>query len=79
MLLVGCAIKPVPFTGPNGRQAYMMECGGVERPLVKCYQAAASLCPSGYALVDQRSTSTVGGYGGTVGTSTRHTLAVECK
>lgn len=77
LLVAGCAvpIKPEPFTGPSGRQAYTMACSGMGRTLAQCYQKAGELCPSGYNIVDR--VSSVGGYpNGMAFTSQR--LVVEC-
>lgn len=79
--LSGCAsIDPVPFAGPNGRQAYSMRCSGMGRTLEACYQAAGKVCPNGYNVVDSRS--------GVVGVPMRsggmmaapdYRLAIECR
>jgi len=81
VVLTGCAaVSPVPFTGPNGRQAYSMRCSGMGRTLEACYQAAGTVCPNGYSVVDSRSgvvgVPTSGG-GTMVGPDYR--LAVECR
>lgn len=74
--LAGCAtVEPVPFTGPNGKQAYSMRCSGMGRTLDACYQKAGQVCPNGYAIVDRR--AGVIASGGVAAPDYR--LAVECK
>lgn len=79
LLLAGCAVNPQPFKGPNGRQAYFMECSGSGRTLHECFTKAADLCPSGYEVVN-RSTGTVGvGSGMGAIAVPVESLAVECR
>lgn len=80
-LLASCAsIDPVPFNGPNGRQAYSMKCSGMGRTLDACYVKAGELCPAGYNIVD-RTTGTVAvpTMNGGFMAAPQHSLAVECK
>lgn len=80
LLLTGCAhvIEPKTFTGPNGKQAYLMNCG--YETLQQCYEMAVKLCPGGYSVVGQHARTVVVplATGGSVG-ATKHDLAVECK
>lgn len=79
--LSGCAaqIEPRKFVGPNGREAYVMRCSGMMRTLEACYIKAGEVCPSGYSVVSQdSSTVIVPTSNGMIG-APRQTLAVECK
>lgn len=78
-LVVGCAeIEPVHFMGPNGGDAYSMRCSGLGRTLEACYQTAGQVCPNGYDIVSQdSSTIIVPVSGGFIGAPKR-TLAIEC-
>jgi hypothetical protein len=49
----GCAgVNPQVVTGPDGKQAYAMQCSGDGRSLEACYEKAGYLCPWGYDVVD---------------------------
>ena len=81
VLADGCAsINPVPFNGPNGRQAYSMQCSGMGRTSEACYQMAGKLCPQGYSIVDSRSDiiGVPSGHGGMM-IAPKRSLAVECR
>lgn len=52
LLLLGCATVSEPMSGPNGGSAYFIKCGSAM--LQKCYEQAAKVCPSGYAVVDNQ-------------------------
>lgn len=79
-LLAGCAtVTPEPFKGPNGRDAYAMQCSGGGRTLTECYRKAAELCPVGYAVVDQRSSTNAIANERRMTATTAHFLAVECR
>jgi hypothetical protein len=52
-LTVGCAgVNPQVVTGPDGKQAYALQCSGVGRSLEACYEKAGYLCPWGYDVVE---------------------------
>lgn len=54
--LTACAdITPQPIVGPDGRQAFAMECSGYGRTLEQCYAKAGELCAVGYDVVDRAS------------------------
>lgn len=56
LLALGCApIAPKATTGPSGKPAYTMKCSGFGRTLEDCFVEAGSLCPGGYAVVNQSS------------------------
>lgn len=79
-LLVSCAsINPVPFTGPSGNQAYTMKCSGFGRTLEMCYQKAGNLCPDGYNIVGQDSSTIAVPVNGSIMAAPRHNLSIECK
>ena len=81
LLLTGCAsINPTGFKGPNGRDAYVMQCSGLGRTLEQCYQLVPTLCPSGYDIIDSRSSvAGVSTASGGMVAGPRHSLAVECR
>ena len=56
LTLVACAssITPVPFKGPNGRQAYTMRCSGKGRTIEMCNRKASAVCPHGYDIVEEK-------------------------
>jgi hypothetical protein len=56
LTLVACAssITPVPFKGPNGKQAYTMRCSGKGRTIEMCNRKAAQVCPDGYDVVEEK-------------------------
>ena len=69
-----------PVRGPNGRPGYSIRCG----PVADCYEAAADLCPSGYAQFGGQDRSSEFAQQDAYGnTWTRHREAaevlVECK
>lgn len=79
LLLAGCAVQPKPFSGPNGRPAYWMECSGEGKTLHDCLVKAGEVCPRGYDVVAQSSGpagAMAGGYGAI---GARESLAVECR
>ena len=78
--LAGCmSIDPVPFKGPDGKQAYSMRCSGMGRSLEACYQKAGEVCPSGYNIVD-RPSGTVGFMNqGTMMMAPQNGLVIQCK
>jgi len=80
LALAGCvAVTPVPFSGPNGRQAYSMRCSGAGRSMQECYRVAGQVCPRGYDIIDS-SSSTVGvGTNGTFVAGPRREMAIECR
>lgn len=57
--LLGCAapVAVTPITGPDGRTAYSMKCSGFGRDRQDCLLQAGKLCPSGYAVVDDNSST----------------------
>ena len=80
MLLVSCAsIKPQSFIGPNGKQAYTMRCSGLGRTLEMCYQKAGEVCPSGYGIVGQNSSTVAVPINGSFIAAPQHNLTIECK
>lgn len=80
IVLAGCAqIEPVTFQGPNGNTAYSMICSGMGRTWEACYQKAGELCPNGYDIVGQQSSTVIVPTAqGALG-APRQTLAIECK
>jgi hypothetical protein len=79
--LTACAsIDAQPFSGPNGRQAYSMQCQGFGRTVDGCLRKAGELCPAGYTMVDRTSgTAGLVPMGGMWVAAPRNSMAVECK
>lgn len=80
LLLASCLhVAPIRFKGPNGREAYSMECSGAGRTLAECYNVAGKICPNGYDIID-RGSNTIGvpsQYGTTI--ITKQSIAIECR
>jgi hypothetical protein len=56
--LGGCAIMSAPvqsYTTPDGRQGYMLRCGGVLMTMATCYTDARKMCQGGDYEVINRS------------------------
>lgn len=70
-------VRTMPVTGPDGKPAVAMRCG----TMAHCYAEAGRLCPNGYVILDDRSTTSgtayIGGIGG--GGRSRGSLFVSCK
>ncbi|CCO44680.1 hypothetical protein VIBNISOn1_1190025 [Vibrio nigripulchritudo SOn1] len=78
--LISCAsIKPISFTGPNGKQAFAMRCSGMGRTLEMCYQKSGEICPSGYNIIAQNSSTVAVPVNGSIIAAPEHILSVECK
>ena len=80
LALVGCAVPATPVTGPDGHQAYVLKCSGYMRDRQDCLIKAGQLCPTGYSVVDDNS-STNGAIvtGSTVIIAKREYLTISCK
>ena len=78
VLIGGCAVSATPIMGPNGGEAYAMNCKG---PVEKCYSKAGELCPSGYDVIDRASTafSVTNSHTGATTVGSRNSLMIECK
>ena len=78
----GCAapVPVTPITGPDGRTAYSMKCSGFGRDRQDCLVQAGKLCPAGYVVVDD-SSSTGGAIvtDGAVILAKREYLSLSCK
>ena len=80
MLTSSCAaIEPVPFKGPNGKEAYSMRCSGMGRTIEDCYQKAGEICPDGYTIINQESSLAGSAGQGSAYLVTKRGLAIECK
>ena len=80
LFLVSCAsINPVSFQGPNGKQAYTMRCSGIGRTLEMCYQKAGEVCPGGYNIIGQDSSTVAVPINGSIMAAPRQNLTIECK
>jgi len=77
--MMSCAaIEPVPFIGPNGNQAYSMRCSGMGRTLQMCYQKAGVVCPDGYTIIGQNSSTVAIPVNGSIMVAPQHNLTLEC-
>lgn len=78
--LGGCmAIEPIAFKGPSGRDAYSMKCSGMGRNMQACYQKAGEVCPKGYNIIENSSSSVAYMDQGTMMMVPRREMAIECK
>ena len=77
--LTACAeIKPEYFKGPSGKDAYTMRCSSLGRTWAKCYTKAGEICPDGYNIIGQHSSTTAVPYAGGIIAAPKQTLVVEC-
>lgn len=85
LALSGCAalerdVVTASFIGPSQQPAYMMTCSGGGRSLPKCYAKASELCPSGYSVVSQNTSSMAfTSPQGKVSSIPLRELVIECK
>ena len=81
LFISACApVTPNSFNGPNGRQAYSMQCSGFGRTMDACLKKAGEMCPNGYSVIDRGSNSVA--YASATGPfmmMPKESLAVECK
>ncbi len=79
-LIFGCAsVNPIPFKGPNSKDAYSMKCSGFGRSWEDCFVKAGELCPAGYNVISQTSGTLAVPVGGSVMAAPKQALAIECK
>ena len=83
-ILCGCGAKARPITGPYGKNAYHLNCSGIQNSMADCLEKAGELCPQGYDVLDSRQTSTPNVYVyqnqvHTLGTIETRELVVQCK
>jgi len=57
LVLGGCAVPATPITGPDGKTAYVLKCSGYMRDRQDCLVKAGQVCPSGYTVVDDNSST----------------------
>ena len=83
VLLSGCATASKTY-GPDGKEAFSLNCSGLARTWGMCYEKAGELCGTkGYEVVGQGgdhgavvSVNPSGGFGGSV---ISRSLLVKCK
>jgi len=83
ILLSGCASASKTY-GPDGKEAFSINCSGLARNWGMCYEKAGNLCGTkGYEVIGQggdsgavASVSPSGGFGGSV---ISRSLLVKCK
>jgi hypothetical protein len=79
-LFIGYAsVDPIPFKGPNGKDAYSMKCSGMGRTLDKCFVKAGEVCPNGYNIISQTSGTVAVPVGASIGAAPKQAMAIECK
>ena len=80
IFLSACAsVNPVPFKGPNGGEAYSMRCSGLGRSWDSCFVKAGELCPTGYNIISQTSSTLIIPSGNSIMAVPKQGLAIECK
>jgi len=86
-LVLGCCLalsacaKATEIYGPDGESAMLIECPGAAVPLSTCFEKAAEVCPSGYALLDTYeggSAASITPYGGYAATGVNKRVLVRC-
>jgi hypothetical protein len=56
-----------------------MRCSGMGRTLEMCYQKAGEVCPNGYSIVGQNSSTIAVPVNGSIMVAPQHNLSIECK
>lgn len=64
------------FKGPNGRDAYSMQCGNDSGA---CYRRAGEVCPSGYDILNQQTGTAAVPVQGGIFAVPQYSLQIECK
>jgi hypothetical protein len=57
LLLLGACAEVTEMREPGGGIQYLVGCYGALTPMSVCYNKAEELCPSGYAIVDRKDTT----------------------
>lgn len=83
ILLSGCASASKTY-GPDGKEAFSINCSGLARNWSMCYEKAGDLCGTrGYEVIsqggDQGTVASVNPYGGLGGSTISRSLLVKCK
>jgi len=79
LLTGGCATSSKTY-GPDGREAFVLNCSGLARTWGMCYEEAGKLCGTrGYEVINTLSAggAVVGAYGG--GSVMQKNLVIQCK
>lgn len=74
-LLTGCTTV-TPVSGPDGRQAFSIQCGNDR---TRCLKKAGDLCPTGYRVVDNSSTMIGAPVNGSFMMTNKEVVTVSCK
>jgi hypothetical protein len=75
-VLCGCA-RATPVIGPDGRQAYRVNCSGIQNTLTDCLVKAGEICGAhGYTVLDRFEDYSPSMYGGT---KTMRALFIQCR
>lgn len=83
ILLSGCASVSRTY-GPDGKEAFVINCSGLARNWGMCYEKAGNLCATkGYEVIgggsDSGAVASVSPSGGFAGSVISRTLLVKCK
>jgi hypothetical protein len=83
ILLSGCASASRTY-GPDGKEAFVINCSGLARNWGMCYEKAGNLCTTkGYEVIgrggDSGAVASVNPSGGFAGSVISRTLLVKCK
>ena len=81
--LGGCASASTTY-GPDGKQAYSINCSGLARTWGMCYERAGDLCGTrGYEVIaqgsDRGAVASVNPTGGFAGSTISRSFLVKCK
>lgn len=82
LALTAC-VSVEPYTAPDGRTAYLIECNGGLQSMAACMNKASELCKGPYDVLNRdQSTAAVGAITngtGTISAAKFRTLEVACK
>jgi len=84
LVLVGCASSSKTY-GPDGREAYTLNCSGLARSWAMCAEKAGEICGTrGYDIIaagggTAGTIATVNPSGGFAGPAIERTMLIRCK
>jgi hypothetical protein len=80
VLLTGACATASKTYGPDGREAFVLDCSGLARNWGTCYEKAGDLCGTrGYEVINALGAggAIIGAYGG--GSVMQKSLVIQCK
>lgn len=79
VILSGC-VTTQQFSGPNGKQAFLVTCNGTMRSMADCYNEASEICSGLYYVLDSSERDS-GFYkvGYSVQQGVKRSLTFQCK